>query len=125
MRRRLAPRRAHITQKVRIGGTRTLYLAVDNETAPLELFLRIKGDEDGEKVLLYDVIARLVSLALQEGIAIAEIAGRLHGTRCHPAGPVELHDRIKFCDGTIDFIGRHLLVTYCKREDLAHVKEEP
>ena len=33
------------------------------------------------------------------------------------------HSRIKFCTSIPDFIGRHLLVEYCGRDDLAHARE--
>jgi ribonucleoside-diphosphate reductase alpha chain len=116
----LPSRRRHITQKARIGPQRVLYLSVDDEQTPHELFLRIKGESGAEKVCCYDVIARLVSLALQEGVPLERIAERLRGTRSEPAGPVQGDALIKFCDGTMDYIGRHLLVYYCGRTDLAH-----
>lgn len=122
-RKKLPSRRNHITQRVRIGGKRTLYLSVDDEENPSEIFLRIRGETGSEKTCCYDVIARLISLAIQEGVPIADIAERLHGTRTEPAGPVDGDDQIKFCDGTIDYIGRHLLVRFAGREDLAHVRK--
>lgn len=122
-RKALPSRRNHITQRVKIGGKRTLYLSVDNDTAPSEIFIRIRGETGVEKVTCYDVIARLISLAIQEGVALEAIAERLLATRMEPAGPVEGDERIKMCDGTLDYIGRHLLVMYCGREDLAHVKK--
>lgn len=121
-RKKLPSRRSHITQRVKIGGKRTLYLSVDNEQAPSEVFLRIRGETGSEKTACYDVIARLMSMALQEGIPMADIAERLHGTRMEPAGPVEGDAQIKYCNGTLDFVGRWLLVNCCGREDLAHVK---
>jgi len=122
-RKTLPSRRNHITQRVKIGGKRTLYLSVDNDTAPSEIFIRIRGETGVEKVTCYDVIARLVSLAIQEGVALEAIAERLLATRMEPAGPVEGDAYIKMCDGTLDYIGRHLLVMYCGREDLAHIKK--
>ena len=66
----LPNRRNHITQKVRIAGQRTLYLSVHNDTQPAEIFLRVKGhDCSSELIGLYDVIARLMSIALQYGSA--------------------------------------------------------
>lgn len=121
-RKQLPNRRNHITQRVRIGNARTLYLSVDDEQAPNEIFLRIRGETGSEKTCCYDVIARLISLAIQEGVSMVDIAERLHGTRTEPAGAVDGDERIKFCDGTIDYIGRHLLVRYGGREDLAHVQ---
>lgn len=122
-RKALPSRRNHITQRVKIGGKRTLYLSVDNEAEPSEIFIRIRGETGVEKVTCYDVIARLISLALQEGIALEAIAERLLATRMEPAGPVEGDEYVKFCDGTLDFIGRHLLIRYCGRDELAHVKK--
>ncbi len=84
---------------------------------------RISGAADAEKVCLFDVIARLMSLALQHGISLSKVADRLHGTRSEPAGGVIGDAQIKFCDGTVDYIGRHLLCAYGGRKDLAHVKE--
>jgi len=64
----LPNRRNHITQKVRIGGQRTLYLSMHDDAHPAEIFLRVKGpDSSSELIGLYDVIARLMSLALQYG----------------------------------------------------------
>ena len=123
-RKTLSNRRGHITQKVRIGNIRTLYLSIDDEP-PNEIFLRIRGQADAEKVVGYDVIARLISMALQHGITVATIAERLHGTRSEPAGPVVGDDEVKFCDGTMDYIGRHLLIRFAGRTDLAHVTKEP
>lgn len=122
-RKTLPSRRSHITQRVKIGGKRTLYLSVDNETAPSEIFIRIRGETGSEKVACYDVIARLISLAIQEGVALESIAERLLATKMEPAGPVEGDEYVKFCDGSLDFIGRHLLIRYCGRDELAHVKK--
>jgi hypothetical protein len=67
-RRTLPNRRPHVTQKVRIAGQRTLYISVHDDEHPAEIFLRLKGaDCTSELIGLYDVIARLMSLALQYG----------------------------------------------------------
>jgi hypothetical protein len=64
----LPTRRNHITQKVRIADQRTLYISVHDDAQPAEVFLRLKGaDCSSELIGLYDVIARLMSLALQYG----------------------------------------------------------
>lgn len=115
----LPNRRAHITQKVKIGKDRTLYLSVDSETAPNEIFLRIKGDTDAEKVVAYDIIARLISLAVQSGITLEAVGKVLYGTQDGTRGPVRGDDRLKFCGGTLDYIGQHLLLYYAGWNDLA------
>jgi hypothetical protein len=59
----LPSRRNHITQKVLIAG-RTLYISVHEDPSPAELFLRVKGSDcTPELIGLYDVIARLMSIA--------------------------------------------------------------
>jgi hypothetical protein len=100
-----------------------LYLSVDNEKEPSEIFIRIRGETGSEKTACYDVIARLMSMALQEGMSLSDIAGQLHGTKMEPAGPVDGDAQIKFCDGSLDYVGRHLLINFCGRDDLAHVKK--
>jgi ribonucleoside-diphosphate reductase alpha chain len=118
----LPHRRNHITQKVRIAGHRTLYLSVHDDKRPAEIFLRVKGpDCSSELIGLYDVIARLMSLALQYGAPLEKVGDLLAGAKFEPCGPVSGHDRLKHCSSLPDLIGRHLLVEYCGREDLAHV----
>lgn len=122
--RTLANRREQVTQKVRIGGKRTLYVSVHDDPYPAELFLRIKGaDCTSETIALYDILARLASLALQYGTPLEKLADMLAHTKFEPCGPVLDHSRIKFCTSIPDFIGRHLLVECCGRDDMAHVTE--
>ena len=62
----LPNRRNHITQKAKVAGQRTLYINIHNDAQPAEVFLRVKGpDCSSELIGLYDVIARLMSVALQ------------------------------------------------------------
>ena len=122
-RRTLPARRSHITQKVKIAGQRTLYISVHDDEHPAELFLRLKGrDCSSELIGLYDVLARLASIALQYGAPIEKLGDLLTGAKFEPAGPVSGHDRIRHCTSLPDLIGRHLLIEYCGREDLGHVK---
>ena len=79
-RRHLANRRDHVTQKVKVGGQRTLYISVHEDAQPAELFLRSKGEGcTSEVIALYDVIARLSSLALQYGAPLDKGGGHAHG----------------------------------------------
>lgn len=125
-RRSLSNRREHITQKFRIGGRRTLYLSVHEDAVPAEVFLRVKGEGcTSEVIALYDVIARLLSLALQYGAPLEKAADMLHQTKFEPAGPATGHERIKHCSSLPDLIGRYLLVEYCQREDVAQAPAQP
>lgn len=120
----LPSRRNHITQKVKIAGSRTLYLSVHDAPQPAELFLRIKGpDCSSELIGLYDVVARVMSLALQYGAPLETVGNLLAGAQCAPCGHVAGHARLKQCTSLPDLIGRHLLVEYCGRQDLAHAPE--
>lgn len=123
-RRDLPSRRNHKTQKVRIAGQRTAYVSVHDDPAPAEIFIRVRGvDCTSEVVGLYDVLGRLASLALQYGAPLEKVGEMLMGAKFEPAGPVQLHARIKNCTSLPDLIGRHLLVEFCNRADLAHVSE--
>lgn len=118
----LPNRRNHVTQKVRIADQRTLYLSVHDDAHPAEVFLRVKGpDCSSELIGLYDVIARLMSQALQYGAPLEKIGDLLAGAKFAPCGPVSGHDHLKSCTSLPDLIGRHLLVEYCGRHELGHV----
>lgn len=61
-------RRNHTTQKVRIAGQRTLYISVHENAHPAEVYLRLNGSDCSTELIgLYDVIARLIGIALQYG----------------------------------------------------------
>src|ERR1700704_4900622 len=94
----LPARRNHITQKVKVAGQRTLYLSVHDDARPAEIFLRLKRrDCSSELIGLYDVIARLMSLALQYGAPLEKVGDLLTGGKFSPCGPVVGHDRLKQC----------------------------
>ena len=118
----LPARRNHRTHKVKIAGHRTLYISVHDDDQPAEIFLRVNGpDCSSELIGLYDVVARLLSVALQYGAPLETLGALLAGATFAPGGPVVGHARLKQCSSVPDLIGRHLLVEYCGREDLAHV----
>ena len=114
--------RNHITQKFRIAGQRTLYLSVHDDAVPAEIFLRVKGSDcSSELIGLYDVVARLMSLALQYGAPLEKVGDLLAGAKFAPYGHVVGHEHIKHCTSLPDLIGRHLLVEYCGHHELGHV----
>ncbi len=118
----LPARRNQITQKVRIASQCTLYISVHDDDQPAETFLRVKGpDCSSELTGLYDVVARLSSLALQYGAPLEKVGDLLASAKFEPCSPVVGHVRLKHCTSIPDLIGRHLLIEYCGRDDLAHV----
>ena len=69
----LPARRASLTHKIRVGHRRTLYLSTHDASPPLELFVRVRGhDCTAETIALYDVLARLTSVALQYGAPLSD-----------------------------------------------------
>lgn len=108
-RQHLPSRRESITQKIRVGNRRTLYLSTHDATPPLEIFVRVKGaDCTAETVALYDCLARLVSIALQYGAPLETVWKLLRGVQVEPGGIVTGHPTIHFCSSLPDAIGQHL-----------------
>jgi hypothetical protein len=116
-RRTLPARRHYITQKIKIKGQRTLYLSVHDDTRPTEIFLRLKGSDcSSELIGLYDVMARLMSVALQYGaLQLEKVGDLLAGTKFAPCGPVFGDARFRYYASLPDLIGRHLLIEYWTR----------
>jgi hypothetical protein len=109
----LPARRAQVTQKVRVGNRRTLYLSTHDATPPLELFLLGRGQDcTSETVALYDCLARLASVDLQYGAPVRTIGLLLSGVKVELAGLGTGHPTIHFCRSLPDAIGQHL-VTLC------------
>jgi hypothetical protein len=117
----LPARRNHVTQKVKVTGQRILYLSLHDDAHPAEIFLRLKGSDcSSELIGLYDVIARLMSQALQYGASLEKVGELLTGAQFPPCGPMSRHDRIKHLSSLPDRIVRNELIKYCDR-DLAHM----
>ena len=121
-RRALPSRRNHITQKVKVAGQRTLYISVHDDEQPAKIFLRLKGSDcSSELIGLYDVIARLMSLALQYGAPLEKVVDLLAGAKFAPCSPLSGHARIKHCSSLPDLTSRHLLVKVMRTPTVDHV----
>jgi hypothetical protein len=114
----LPARRKSLTQKIRVGTRRTVYLSTHAASPPLELFVRVKGtDCTVETIALYDILARLASLALQYGAPVQTIGSLLSGVKVEPAGLVTGHPTMHFCSSLPDAIGQHLLSLWADAPD--------
>lgn len=83
----LLNRRNHITQKIRIAGKPTLYLSVHGDLHPVETFLLLRGSDCSSKLIgLYDVIARLMSPALQYSAPLEKVGDLLADAKFAPCG---------------------------------------
>jgi hypothetical protein len=111
VRRELPARRKHRTTKLRVLSPepRTVYLSLHHDPEPGEVFIRVRGaNVPDETIALYDVLARMISIALQHGAPLEKIGAMLEGVQCSPSGPVQGDARIKFCRSVPDLIGRYL-----------------
>lgn len=118
----LSDRRNTIRQKAVISGQR-VYLDVGlyEDGRPGEVFIVV--EKTGSEVRwMFDEIARLASKLMQYGCPVEEVAEGWVGTKGKIAGPVTHDERIKNCTSVLDYVGRHLLVNFGGRDDLAHVK---
>lgn len=125
----LPARRESVTQAVRINGSK-VYITVgfyDAEQTKIgEIFISLEKT-GSERRAIMDEVARLASKLLQYGSSVEEVADGWIGTKSGsdaPSGPVQGDARIKMCTSILDYVGRYLLVYYCGREDLAHVKAQ-
>lgn len=118
----LPNKRECVTHRVKIGPIK-LYVTVgfydDGRVGELFLALEKTGSE---RRWLMDEVARLASKLLQRGATVDEVSEMWLGTKSELGGPVQGDARIKNCTSVLDYVARHLLVTYAGREDLAHVK---
>lgn len=126
MARDMPDRRSSVTTRVQIGPAK-IYLTLgfynDDCTDVGEIFISLEKT-GSERRWLMDEIARLGSKLLQQGASLESLGEAWIGSKGTPCGPVRGDDRIKSCSSILDYIGKHLLVHYCGREDLAHVKKE-
>lgn len=119
----LSDRRNTIRQKAVINGRR-VYLDVGlyEDGRPGEVFIVV--EKTGSEVRwMFDEIARLASKLMQYGCPLEEVAEGWVGTKGKIAGPVTHDERIKNCTSVLDYVGRHLLVNFGGRDDLAHIRK--
>jgi len=118
--------RETIRQKIKLGG-RTAYLDVgfyDGACTRIgEVFIVVDKNGSTERFLL-DELARMTSVAIQYGAPAEEVIGGWLFTKGSLFGTVLGDDRIKNATSVLDWVARHILVNYYRRNELAHVKEE-
>lgn len=69
--------RNHTTQKVHIGGQRTIHISVHDNAWKAEISLRLKGSAYSSELSgLYNVVVRLMSIVLQFGASLEKVEGR-------------------------------------------------
>ena len=106
-RRHLPDERRSITHKFRVGDQEG-YLTVGlfEDGAPGEVFLKMA--KEGSTVSgLTDAVALLTSIALQYGVSLEKLAGKLEQTRFEPYG-VTANPDIPFATSVLDYVFRWL-----------------
>ncbi len=106
-RRHLPDERQSITHKFRVGDQEG-YLTVGlfEDGAPGELFLKMA--KEGSTVSgLTDAVALLTSIALQYGVSLDRLAGKLEQTRFEPYG-ITANPEIPFATSVLDYVFRWL-----------------
>lgn len=120
---RLPKRRHGITHEAKIGGQKIFVRTGEYENGALgEIFVDI--DREGGTIAgLTDVLATIVSIALQYGVPVKEMTDAMASHRFEPAGVVQ-HDNIKMASSITDFIARLLQMEYLNDYTRIQVKPE-
>jgi len=91
-------------------------ISVQDDEEPAEIVLRVNG-ADCSSGLMYEAIARLMSLALQHSAPPLEKVGDLLAdAKFEPCGPVVGQDRLTHGSSLPNRIGRHRLMVYFDRD---------
>lgn len=111
----LPPQRNGKINKVRIGQE-TMYIIIgeDAQGRPVEIFVAGIGNEGSDLRGWMNSCAKLISLYFQdcgEG-AVWQFINAFEGSSFEPAGFVEGHGAIKFAMSPLDFLAKHLRLTY-------------
>ena len=115
-RRHLPDERPAVTHKFRVGEQEG-YVTVGffEDGSPGEVFIKIA--KEGSTVSgLSDAVALLTSIALQYGVPLNTIAGKLEHTRFEPAGPTNNPD-IPFATSILDYVYRWLRLHFTEPVD--------
>jgi hypothetical protein len=67
-------------------------------------------------------MTRRLALLTRREHTTQKVGDLLARAKFAPCGPVVGHDRIKHCTSLPDLIGRHLLIEYSNRQELAYVR---
>lgn len=129
----LPTRRESMTQKFRImhidsrGKNPALYVTVgfyDKErTKPGEIKIVLSSTGSQERAYM-DALSYSISIGLQHGVPMAEIAEQFIGSKFEPYGPVVGYKYIKFCSSPLDLTFRWLAIKYCQQWDLAILEKD-
>lgn len=124
MREKLPDRRRNWTQTVRIGG-QTFHMTVGeyNDGRPGEVFLNVNKQGTFTCGIL-DSLARNISLSLQNGTSLEDIAKVNQLLNFPPNGEVTGSKNVTQATSAVDWISQELYATYCSGKAPEPMKEE-
>ncbi len=110
----LPHRRASWTLKVRIGvPAQTFFLSCGEypDGRPGEIWLEASKEGTFTRGIIGS-LARMASLALQNGVPVAEVVLALRGLNFSPHGPVEGSAAVTHCSSLADFVAQEIAAVY-------------
>ena len=109
MKRKRMPARYETTrQGVKLGG-RALYVDVGRDSDGVVRSIFLDTYKTGtEQRALVEVIARLLSIALQYDVPLAKLTKLVRGTKFKPAGIVVGDSKVRFASSPLDYVAKHL-----------------
>ena len=113
MKRKHMPARYETTrQGVKLGG-RTLYVDVGRDSDGVVRSIFLDTYKTGtEQRALVEVIARLMSIALQYDVPLAKLTKLIRGTKFNPHGIVTVNgkvcEKVRFASSPLDYVAKHV-----------------
>lgn len=109
------------TQKVKIGSEgQSVFWRVSEyaDGQPGEIFITLSGEGSTMRAFA-ECLAISMSVGLQYGVPVEDLAENFLYSKFEPSGYVEGHEHVKFCTSIADLIAKDLLINYCERIDLS------
>ena len=107
-RKRMSARYATARPGVKLGG-RALYVDVGRDSDGVVRSIFLDTYKTGtEQRALVEVIARLMSIALQYDVPLAKLTKLVRGTKFKPAGIVVGDNKVRFASSPLDYVAKHL-----------------
>jgi hypothetical protein len=120
----LPARRRGYTQRASVGGHTVFLRTGDYEDGQLgEIGIALSKESAAFRGLM-EQFAASVSLGLQHGVPLAEFVDAFTSTRFGPAGAVEGDPTVSRATSLLDYVFRHLAVSYLGRQDVPPAEDE-
>jgi hypothetical protein len=120
----LPARRRGYTQRASVGGHTVFLRTGDYDDGQLgEIGIALSKESAAFRGLM-EQFATAVSLGLQHGVPLSEFVDAFTLTRFGPAGLVEGDPTVSRATSVLDYVFRHLAVSYLGRQDIPPAEDE-